>query len=156
MNNNGEQSDGEYITQKFRKEIKQHIQNVINVLNPKVITVSITSSPIYQLLNEQLEEAYQHNDYYFDSCNNMKLHADKQSRSFEDNNLYLQNNIFKIYYIYKQQLYLQISNTTKQPPVQAEGNNEQRETEKREPLFGNQVSESGKTGPLTRALLGPY
>ncbi|CAL5985116.1 Hypothetical_protein [Hexamita inflata] len=41
------------------------------------------------------------------------------------------------------------ANTTEQPPVQAEGNNEQRETEKREPVSGNQVSESGKTGPLT-------
>ncbi|CAL5973455.1 Hypothetical_protein [Hexamita inflata] len=41
------------------------------------------------------------------------------------------------------------ANTTEQPPVQAEGNNEQRETEKREPVSGNQVSESGKTGPRT-------
>ncbi|CAL5990032.1 Hypothetical_protein [Hexamita inflata] len=41
------------------------------------------------------------------------------------------------------------ANTTEQPPVQAEGNNEQRETETREPVSGNQVSESGKTGPLT-------
>ncbi|CAL5990744.1 Hypothetical_protein [Hexamita inflata] len=41
------------------------------------------------------------------------------------------------------------ANTTEQPPVQAEGNNEQRETETRDPVSGNQVSESGKTGPLT-------
>ncbi|CAL6016497.1 Hypothetical_protein [Hexamita inflata] len=41
------------------------------------------------------------------------------------------------------------ANTTEQPPVQAEGNNEQRETETREPVSGNQVSESGKTGSLT-------
>ncbi|CAL6005478.1 Hypothetical_protein [Hexamita inflata] len=41
------------------------------------------------------------------------------------------------------------ANTTEQPPVQAEGNNEQRETETREPVSGNQISESGKTGPLT-------
>ncbi|CAL6017180.1 Hypothetical_protein [Hexamita inflata] len=41
------------------------------------------------------------------------------------------------------------ANTTEQPPVQAEGNNELRETETREPVSGNQVSESGKTGPLT-------
>ncbi|CAL5997541.1 Hypothetical_protein [Hexamita inflata] len=41
------------------------------------------------------------------------------------------------------------ANTTEQPPVQAEGNNEQRETETREPVSGNEVSESGKTGPLT-------
>ncbi|CAL6084920.1 Hypothetical_protein [Hexamita inflata] len=41
------------------------------------------------------------------------------------------------------------ANTTEQPPVQAEGNNEQRETEKREPVSGNQVCESGETGPLT-------
>ncbi|CAL5990074.1 Hypothetical_protein [Hexamita inflata] len=41
------------------------------------------------------------------------------------------------------------ANTTAQPPVQAEGNNEQRETETREPVSGNQVSESGETGPLT-------
>ncbi|CAL6056919.1 Hypothetical_protein [Hexamita inflata] len=41
------------------------------------------------------------------------------------------------------------ANTTEQPPVQAEGNNEQRETETREPASGNQVSESGKTGSLT-------
>ncbi|CAL6011205.1 Hypothetical_protein [Hexamita inflata] len=41
------------------------------------------------------------------------------------------------------------ANTTEQPPVQAEGNNEQRETETREPVSGNQFSESGKTGPLT-------
>ncbi|CAL6009463.1 Hypothetical_protein [Hexamita inflata] len=41
------------------------------------------------------------------------------------------------------------ANTTEQPPVQAEGNNEQRETETGDPVSGNQVSESGKTGPLT-------
>ncbi|CAL6039381.1 Hypothetical_protein [Hexamita inflata] len=41
------------------------------------------------------------------------------------------------------------ANTTEQPLVQAEGNNEPIETEKREPVSGNQVSESGKTGPLT-------
>ncbi|CAL6013938.1 Hypothetical_protein [Hexamita inflata] len=41
------------------------------------------------------------------------------------------------------------ANTTEQPPVQAEGNNEQRETETREPVSGNQVSELGETGPLT-------
>ncbi|CAL6058730.1 Hypothetical_protein [Hexamita inflata] len=41
------------------------------------------------------------------------------------------------------------ANTTEQPPVQAEGNNEPIETETREPVSGNQVSESGKTGPLT-------
>ncbi|CAL6007977.1 Hypothetical_protein [Hexamita inflata] len=41
------------------------------------------------------------------------------------------------------------ANTTEQPPVQAEGNNEQRETETREPVSGNQVSESGKIGSLT-------
>ncbi|CAL6008001.1 Hypothetical_protein [Hexamita inflata] len=41
------------------------------------------------------------------------------------------------------------ANTMEQPPVQAEGNNEQRETETREPVSGNQVSESGKTGSLT-------
>ncbi|CAL6003854.1 Hypothetical_protein [Hexamita inflata] len=41
------------------------------------------------------------------------------------------------------------ANTTEHPPVHAEGNNEQIETEKREPVSGNQVSESGKTGPLT-------
>ncbi|CAL6002775.1 Hypothetical_protein [Hexamita inflata] len=41
------------------------------------------------------------------------------------------------------------ANTTEQLPVQAEGNNQQSETEKREPYSGNQVSESGKTGPLT-------
>ncbi|CAL6036836.1 Hypothetical_protein [Hexamita inflata] len=41
------------------------------------------------------------------------------------------------------------TNTTEQPSVQAEGNNEQRETETREPVSGNEVSESGKTGPLT-------
>ncbi|CAL6066935.1 Hypothetical_protein [Hexamita inflata] len=33
------------------------------------------------------------------------------------------------------------ANTMNQPPVQAEGNKEQRETEKREPVSGNQVSE---------------
>ncbi|CAL5999718.1 Hypothetical_protein [Hexamita inflata] len=37
---------------------------------------------------------------------------------------------------------------TNQPLVQTEGNNEQIETEKREPVSGNEVSESGKT-PLT-------
>ncbi|CAL5976974.1 Hypothetical_protein [Hexamita inflata] len=41
------------------------------------------------------------------------------------------------------------ANTKEQPLEQTEGNNEQRETEKREPVSGNQVSESGKTGPLT-------
>ncbi|CAL6002428.1 Hypothetical_protein [Hexamita inflata] len=41
------------------------------------------------------------------------------------------------------------ANTTEQPLVQAEGNNEQKGTEKREPVSKNQVSESGKTGPLT-------
>ncbi|CAL6031005.1 Hypothetical_protein [Hexamita inflata] len=41
------------------------------------------------------------------------------------------------------------ANTTEQPPVQAEGNNEQRETDTREPVSGNKVRESGKTGPLT-------
>ncbi|CAL5991408.1 Hypothetical_protein [Hexamita inflata] len=41
------------------------------------------------------------------------------------------------------------ANTTEQPPVQAEGNNEQKETEKRETVSRNQVSESGETGPLT-------
>ncbi|CAL5999256.1 Hypothetical_protein [Hexamita inflata] len=41
------------------------------------------------------------------------------------------------------------ANTTEQPLVQAEGNNEQKETEKREPVSKNQVSESGETGPLT-------
>ncbi|CAL6102274.1 Hypothetical_protein [Hexamita inflata] len=41
------------------------------------------------------------------------------------------------------------ANTTEQPLVQTEGNNEPIETEKREPVSGNQVSESGKTGPLT-------
>ncbi|CAL5981347.1 Hypothetical_protein [Hexamita inflata] len=40
------------------------------------------------------------------------------------------------------------TNTMNQPLVQAEENNEQRETEKREPVSGNQVSESGETGPL--------
>ncbi|CAL5981931.1 Hypothetical_protein [Hexamita inflata] len=34
-------------------------------------------------------------------------------------------------------------------PCKPEGNNEQRETEKRQPVSGNQVSESDKTGPLT-------
>ncbi|CAL5989346.1 Hypothetical_protein [Hexamita inflata] len=55
------------------------------------------------------------------------------------------------------------ANTTEQPPVQAEGNNEQKGTE-REPVSKKQVSESGETGPLTsrqpddsvRALLGLY
>ncbi|CAL6042093.1 Hypothetical_protein [Hexamita inflata] len=41
------------------------------------------------------------------------------------------------------------ANTTEQPLVQAEGNNEQKETEKREPVSKNQVSESAETGPLT-------
>ncbi|CAL6091994.1 Hypothetical_protein [Hexamita inflata] len=41
------------------------------------------------------------------------------------------------------------ANTTEQPLVQAEGNNEQKETEKREPVSKKQVSESGETGPLT-------
>ncbi|CAL6004044.1 Hypothetical_protein [Hexamita inflata] len=41
------------------------------------------------------------------------------------------------------------ANTTEKPLVQAEGNKEQIETETREPVSGNQVSESGKTGPLT-------
>ncbi|CAL6082914.1 Hypothetical_protein [Hexamita inflata] len=41
------------------------------------------------------------------------------------------------------------ANTTEQPLEQAEGNNEQKETEKREPVSKNQVSESGETGPLT-------
>ncbi|CAL5977422.1 Hypothetical_protein [Hexamita inflata] len=41
------------------------------------------------------------------------------------------------------------ANTSNQPLVQAVGNNERRETETREPVSGNQVSESGKTGPLT-------
>ncbi|CAL6093080.1 Hypothetical_protein [Hexamita inflata] len=36
-----------------------------------------------------------------------------------------------------------------QPLVQTKGNNEQKETEKREPVSKNQVSESGETGPLT-------
>ncbi|CAL6031567.1 Hypothetical_protein [Hexamita inflata] len=40
------------------------------------------------------------------------------------------------------------ANTTEQPPV-PKRNNEQRETEKREPVSQKQVSESGKTGPLT-------
>ncbi|CAL6092447.1 Hypothetical_protein [Hexamita inflata] len=40
-------------------------------------------------------------------------------------------------------------NTTNQPLVQAEGNNEQKETEKREPVSQKQVSESAETGPLT-------
>ncbi|CAL6116071.1 Hypothetical_protein [Hexamita inflata] len=40
------------------------------------------------------------------------------------------------------------TNTTNQPLVQAEGNNEQKGTE-REPVSQQQVSESGKTGPLT-------
>ncbi|CAL5999410.1 Hypothetical_protein [Hexamita inflata] len=41
------------------------------------------------------------------------------------------------------------ANTTNQPLVQAEGNNEQSETEKQEPVSQKQVSESGETGPLT-------
>ncbi|CAL6021243.1 Hypothetical_protein [Hexamita inflata] len=41
------------------------------------------------------------------------------------------------------------ANTTNQPLVQAEGNNKQRETEKREPVSQKQVSESGETGLLT-------
>ncbi|CAL6017084.1 Hypothetical_protein [Hexamita inflata] len=41
------------------------------------------------------------------------------------------------------------ANTTEQPLVQTKGNNEQKETEKREPVSKNQVSESGETGPLT-------
>ncbi|CAL6001017.1 Hypothetical_protein [Hexamita inflata] len=41
------------------------------------------------------------------------------------------------------------ANTTNQPLVQAEGNNEQKETEKRQPVSQKQVSESGETGPLT-------
>ncbi|CAL6083362.1 Hypothetical_protein [Hexamita inflata] len=41
------------------------------------------------------------------------------------------------------------ANTTNQPLVQTEGNNEQKETEKREPVSQQQVSESGETGPLT-------
>ncbi|CAL6058287.1 Hypothetical_protein [Hexamita inflata] len=45
------------------------------------------------------------------------------------------------------------ANTTNHP-VQTEGNNEQRETEKREPVSENQVSESGKTGPLTKVFTG--
>ncbi|CAL6035135.1 Zinc_finger domain-containing protein [Hexamita inflata] len=40
------------------------------------------------------------------------------------------------------------ANTTEQPLVQAEGNNEQKGTE-REPVSKKQVSESGETGPLT-------
>ncbi|CAL6067496.1 Hypothetical_protein [Hexamita inflata] len=41
------------------------------------------------------------------------------------------------------------ANTTEQPLVQVEGNNEQKETEKRETVSQKQVSESGETGPLT-------
>ncbi|CAL5971920.1 Hypothetical_protein [Hexamita inflata] len=41
------------------------------------------------------------------------------------------------------------ANTTEQPLVQTKGNNEQNETEKREPVSQKQVSESGETGPLT-------
>ncbi|CAL6017828.1 Hypothetical_protein [Hexamita inflata] len=41
------------------------------------------------------------------------------------------------------------ANTTEQPLVQAEGNNEQNETEKREPVSKKKVGESGETGPLT-------
>ncbi|CAL6010497.1 Hypothetical_protein [Hexamita inflata] len=41
------------------------------------------------------------------------------------------------------------TNTTEQPLVQTEGNNEQKETEKRETVSQKQVSESGETGPLT-------
>ncbi|CAL6040230.1 Hypothetical_protein [Hexamita inflata] len=40
------------------------------------------------------------------------------------------------------------ANTTEQPLVQAEGNNEQKGTE-REQVSKKQVSESGETGPLT-------
>ncbi|CAL6039539.1 Hypothetical_protein [Hexamita inflata] len=42
------------------------------------------------------------------------------------------------------------ANTTNKPLVQTEGNHKQRETETREPVSGNQVSESGKTGPLNQ------
>ncbi|CAL5987179.1 Hypothetical_protein [Hexamita inflata] len=45
------------------------------------------------------------------------------------------------------------ANTTEQPPVQAEGNNEQRETETREPVSGNQVSELGETGLTLHSIL---
>ncbi|CAL6049305.1 Hypothetical_protein [Hexamita inflata] len=41
------------------------------------------------------------------------------------------------------------ANTMEQPLVQTEGNNEQIETEKRETVSKNQVSESAETGPLT-------
>ncbi|CAL6017930.1 Hypothetical_protein [Hexamita inflata] len=41
------------------------------------------------------------------------------------------------------------ANTTNQPLVQTEGNNEQKETEKQETVSKQQVSESGETGPLT-------
>ncbi|CAL5999342.1 Hypothetical_protein [Hexamita inflata] len=41
------------------------------------------------------------------------------------------------------------ANTTEQPLVQAEGNNEQKETEKQETVSKKKVSESGETGPLT-------
>ncbi|CAL6075246.1 Hypothetical_protein [Hexamita inflata] len=41
------------------------------------------------------------------------------------------------------------ANTTEQPLMQTEGNNEQIEIEKREPVSKKQVSESGETGPLT-------
>ncbi|CAL6048468.1 extensin-like [Hexamita inflata] len=115
MNNNGFASDGECITQKSRKEVKRHIWNVINDLCLLVFIIlgiwSALCSDIkpfyltiiglfififyYQLLDEQLEEAYQHNaDYYLDSCKkkNKEQRANKMEkktlaigRSFEDN-----------------------------------------------------------------------
>ncbi|CAL6030531.1 Conserved_hypothetical protein [Hexamita inflata] len=115
MNNNGFASDGECITQKSRKEVKRHIWNVINDLCLLVFIIlgiwSALCSDIkpfyltiiglfififyYQLLDEQLEEAYQHNaDYYLDSCkkknkeqreNKMEKKTLAIGRSFEDN-----------------------------------------------------------------------
>ncbi|CAL5978798.1 Hypothetical_protein [Hexamita inflata] len=41
------------------------------------------------------------------------------------------------------------ANTTEQPLVPTEGNNEQKETEKQETVSKKNVSESGETGPLT-------
>ncbi|CAL5973167.1 Hypothetical_protein [Hexamita inflata] len=59
--------------------------------------------------------------------------------------------------MHQRQPSLSNANTTEQPPVQAEGNNEQRETETREPVSGNQVSRSNwSADDSVRTLLGLY